>query len=443
MFVSLFRRSIPFVFAAIILSVCLSSTAYAQDEGEEEETILVFLGDVVFDRIIGDKIQAEGIQFPFEPMKPYLSDADLTFANLETPISERGKAEPDKYCTFRSDKNTVNCLIYAGIDTVSLANNHCLDYGHDALNDTLMYLDKTNISYAGLFYDDPIENSTINRPVILEANGLKFGFLAYAEDMREWIATNSTVGPMPLDTTLMKRDVEHCKEEVDFLIVSIHWRKWPQYTTGPEPNDKVICHNLIDWGADLIMGHGPHTVHEVEGYGDGLILYSLGNAAMDCGDELSDNSYVARVYLKGDTIFSLTLIPTVKQTYRYVPEGTPLTRNGATGLNVTYQEVMAMYTNDIFNVSEGEGAEKNEWFLYREEAPWYYKVLSVFVLLVSIAAIVYILYSIFKKRDKSLLNLEEEFYGPRDQEMQPGPDPGGGEQPAKDKERSGRPRDKG
>jgi len=59
------------------------------------------------------------------------------------------------------------------------------------------------------------------------------------------------------------------------LIISIHWRKWPQYTDGPYPEDKELCHHVIDWGADLIVGTGPHTVHEIEGYNGGLILYSI------------------------------------------------------------------------------------------------------------------------------------------------------------------------
>ena len=405
--------------------------------------MLVFMGDVVFDRIIGDMIQSQGTQYPFEPMMPYIDDADLTFANLETPISQQGTPEEGKYCTFRSDKDTVECLEYAGIDSVSLANNHCLDYGYDALNDTLMYLDRANISYAGIFHDDPIENCTVPRPVVLEANGLRVGFLAYTEGVREWIATNVSAGPMPLDTTLMKRDVEYTKDDVDVLIVSIHWRKWPQYTSGPEPSDRNICRDLIDWGADLIMGHGPHTVHEVEGYKDGVILYSLGNAAMNCGNESSNYSYIARVAMFGDRIDSLTLIPTVKETYRYIPEGTPVTRSRSTGMNVSYQEVWSMYSNDIFNVTTEEDREKNEWFLFREDTPWYYKGLSVLVLLVSIAVIVYILYSVFKKKGRSLLDLEEEFYGPHHQEWQPGPDPGGGEQPAKDQKGPERPRDNG
>ncbi len=429
----MFRRLLPVLLVSVFVAVCFFSGAQGEEPAEDDRTVLVFMGDMVFDRMIGYKITTYGTQFPFEPVKPFIQDADLVFGNLESPISDRGTAEPGKYCTFRSYKHTVNCMVYADLDAVSLANNHCLDFGPDALNDTLMYLDRSNISYCGVYFDDDAEDARIPRPVILEANGLKFGFLAYTENITyqpHWLANSTRMGPMPLDRLLMRKDIEYTKEKVDVLIVSIHWRKLIQYTNGPCDADRELCRDVIDWGGDIIMGTGPHTVHEVEGYKDGLILYSIGNSAMSnsgSGESLkSKKSFIPRLTLKGKNITSLTLMPTQEEDYRYVPKGTPVTRSPSTGLNITYSQLMGMYTNDVFNTTgEEEEFEKNQWFIWRSGAAWYYKALSTLVFLVSIAVLIFIFYSIFKKKGKSLLNLEEEFNGPSYPQQQPGTHPGG------------------
>jgi hypothetical protein len=433
----MFKRLIPVFLVFIIVSVCFMGSVQAQQE--ETDTLVVLLGDMTFDLVIGDMIASKGTQFPFEGQKFYIDDADLTLANLENPISERGTPEEDKFCVLCSKKDTVNCLVYAGIDAVSLSNNHLLDYGHDALNDTLVYLDRANIKYTGIWYTDPIENCTFTRPAIMERNGLKFGFLAYMENISyqpHWKATPTRIGPMPMKRWLMQRDIEYAKDLVDVLVVSLHWRKKEQYSEGPNGEDEQLCRDVIDWGADVIMGTGPHTVHKIEDYNDGLILYSIGNAAMACrgnNAEKSFKSYIVRLLFRGDAVHSVTLVPTQLYNYRYIPYGMPLSRTAGTGMNITRAEIMGMYSSDIFNVSNPEDFEKNQWFIFRSGDPWYYKALSLLVLLVSLAVIGFIFYSIFKKKGKSLLNLEEEVYGPSDNGQQPDPDPGGQQQGAKDK----------
>ncbi|MFO8050923.1 MAG: CapA family protein [Thermoplasmatota archaeon] len=362
----------------------------------DEHTTLIFMGDLVFDGAIGERIETYGTDYPFEEIMEHIDDADLTFANLETPVSDRGVEEEGKYCTFRSDPSTIGCLEYAGIDAVSLANNHCLDYGYDALNDTMGYLDDAGIGHAGIWYDDPIENASMQRPVILEASGLTFGFLAYTENVRDhWMAAGELPGPLPLDRDLMEKDIVYARDLVDVLIVSIHWRKWPQYTKSPEEGDMDLCRDLIDRGADIIMGHGPHTVHQVEGYGDGLILYSLGNAVMDTADESSDHSYVAKVKVDNDgSISSLELIPTYKDTHRYVPMGSPISRDVEEGFNISYDEVWEMYDEDIYDSVGGE--EGLELILALRGASWYFKGFLLVSLVVIVSGISFIIFLLKK-----------------------------------------------
>ncbi|MEA3558231.1 MAG: CapA family protein [Candidatus Thermoplasmatota archaeon] len=379
------------------VSVLLFSSISVEAE-DSREIKLVFMGDVVFDGEIGERIETYGTEYPFEKMMPCINDADLTFANLETPVSDRGQEEVGKYCTFRSDPETIGCLEDAGIDAVSLANNHCLDYSYDALNDTMECLDDAGIGHAGIWYDDPIENATLQRPVVLEAGGITFGFLAYTENVRDhWMATSELPGPMPLDRGLMERDIDHARDLVDVLIVSIHWRKWPQYTEAPEESDIELCHDVIDWGANMIMGHGPHTVHEVEGYNDGLIFYSLGNAAIDTADESSDHSYIAKVSVDGEgSISSLELIPTYKETHRYVPMGTPMGRDASMGFNISYEQVWDMYDKDIYDALDGEGGL--EVMLLLRDSPWYFKGFLLVSAIIIVSGTSYIVHMLIRRR---------------------------------------------
>jgi poly-gamma-glutamate synthesis protein (capsule biosynthesis protein) len=381
----------------ILLSQVINTHATGQEDANEVDLEIVILGDMVFDGSLGDRIRSQGIEYPFELIRPHIKGADITLANLESPISERGKAEQGKYCTFRSRIETVECLVDIGIDAVSLSNNHCLDYGHDALNDTMEVLEENGIHHAGIWYDETIEDARIPRPVIMHRNGLKVGFLAYTEDVRDhWRANANKSGPMPIDPELMEYDIKFAKKLVDILIVSIHWRKWPQYTTGPEETDRILCKNTIDWGADIIMGHGPHTVHEIEEYGDGVIFYSIGNSAMINGHENASFSYIPKMILRDGELFSFELIPIVLGTVRYVPEGTPITRTEVSGFNVSNEEIWMMYDNDIYDLMDEEKGIR-EWRILLEDSPWYLKILLILLLSLILILILIILFTMIRR----------------------------------------------
>lgn len=392
------RIPISKVMPALVLILVVSFQFEVSAENGDDGIVLVFLGDIVFDGAIGQRIDTYGVRYPFEKMGSEIDDADLTFANLETPVSTRGAPEEDKYCTFRSDPETIGCLEYVGIDAVSLANNHCLDYGYDALNDTMLNLDDAGIEHAGIWFGDIPKSAHPRRPVVLEAGGLSFGFLAYTEKVSgHWMAAEELPGPMPLDEEVMELDIRYAKGMVDVLIVSIHWRKWPQYTEGPEEGDMEQCRKLVDLGADVIMGHGPHTVHQIEDYKDGLIIYSLGNAAMDTADDSSDYSYAVKVVLDKDGgIQSLELIPTFKETYRYVPMGTPLRRDVDTGFNVSYDEVWEMYEEDTYDIVDDE--DRVELMIALKEAPWYLKTFLVVSSIIIIGGSLIIGYEMVKRK---------------------------------------------
>lgn len=339
-----------------LLTLTFESLATPLDPVIEGTIEIVLMGDIAFNGRIQDKVRSDGAEYPFEHIRPYIESSDLRLANLETPVSNGGEREEGKYSTFRADPMVIESLLYADIDGVSLANNHCLDYGPEALNDTLDLLEDANIDHSGIWYGyDDNGTTSLEGCLIIEKDDWRVGLLACTEDVRDhWAAKAGRAGPVPLEKDLLVRMIGSLRPNVDILIVSVHWRKWPQYTTAPEPGDRALCHAFIDAGADIIMGHGPHTVHEVEGYNGGLILYSLGNIAMKNGNESAERSYIAKVLIDSNGISSLQLIPVALGSYRYVPMGTPLDMTGAEGFDLTYQEVMDMYRTDYYGLIGNE-----------------------------------------------------------------------------------------
>lgn len=427
------KRILILMCIAAMLSVTIAPMASSEDK--DDITTVVLLGDMVFDMTTGDMIQSQGTSYPFEKMSPYLNDSDLTLGNLETPISDRGKAEPGKYCTFCSKPATLDCLKYAGVDVVSFANNHCLDYGPDALNDTLYYLDNANIPHPGIWYGDKIQNASLPRPDILTVGGIKFGFLAYTENVSTaWKGAPGHAGPLPTNEMVMFSDIKYSDPLVDVLVVSIHWRKWPQYTTAPFGSDKELCHSLIDWGADVIVGHGPHVVHEIEGYNGGVIFYSIGNSAMVNEDPVNDphmlaqKSFIVRLRLDGGSLKDFTLVPIILQAHRFIPWGTPQTWAVSDMLAVGWSDYDRMFENDVLNVTTN-ASHRNEWYIFRSSDPWYYKALSIFVFVSCLAVLGFIFYSVFWKKGKPLLLDWRDTDATGNNQVGPDAHPGGQQKP--------------
>ena len=109
---------------------------------------LTFTGDVLLASSVGDQIQKNGVDYPFKMVSPLLKKADLTFVNLETAVTDGGKAQ-NKQFTFHSRPETLQGLVNAGVDGVSLANNHTMDYGATGLLDTIYYLQKNKLGITG------------------------------------------------------------------------------------------------------------------------------------------------------------------------------------------------------------------------------------------------------------------------------------------------------
>lgn len=208
-------------------------------------------------------------------VRPLLQDADLTFANLEGPLCDSGKTTkcrtPTNCYAFRSPTAFGKVLAEAGLDVASTANNHAGDFGEQCRRETEGTLDKLGIKWSG----PPGTVAT------LERNGLKIGLVAF-HTSASCNHLNNTA-----QATALVRSVAAAH---DIVIVSFHGgAEGPKAVHVPQGNDmflgedrgdlRTFTHAVVDAGADLVLGHGPHVARAVEFYQGHLIAYSMGNFA--------------------------------------------------------------------------------------------------------------------------------------------------------------------
>jgi len=202
-----------------------------------------------------------------------LNDADITFGNLEGTILNKGTTIKNcqKCYAFRMPEYLADNLITAGFDVMSIANNHVRDFGQNGINNTMRVLNKLGIHAAG------IENKL--ESVTFEKEGVKYGFAAFAPNIGTVQITNIPHA---------KEIVQALKKTSDIVIVSFHGgaegtahqrvkRKTEHFYGENRGNVYQFAHAVIDAGADIVFGHGPHVTRAVEVYNDRFIAYSLGN----------------------------------------------------------------------------------------------------------------------------------------------------------------------
>lgn len=230
----------------------------------------------------------------FAEVEPWLAAADIAVGNLEGVLADSG--EPGKKCSnpsacyrFRMPTRYVQHFKDAGFDVLSLANNHARDFGEEGRTTTMQTL-----ADAGILYSGRVGNYTS-----FEKNGLSIAVLSYA------VTKNSN---MMLDYLYAERIVARFAKSHDIVVVTFHGGAegadymhvtFDEEEYYGEPRGDVVrfARMVVDAGADLVLGHGPHVVRAMERYKDRLIAYSLGNFATGFGISISGTKGVAPILL--------------------------------------------------------------------------------------------------------------------------------------------------
>lgn len=278
---------------------------------------LIFVGDLMLDRGVEwaiNKYGAGDFKFPFLKTADYLKKADILFANLEGPISDKGKKVGSIY-SFRMDPKSLEGLVFSGFDVLSMANNHILDYGKAALEDTFPRLKENNIDYVGA----GLSQEELEKPLIKTVKGQKIAFLAYDNiGSKSWQAGQASPGISWLTGERMEKEVKWAKEQADIVIVSFHYGQ--EYQKEPDSEQQYFSHLAVDSGADLVIGHHPHVVQEIEKYKASYITYSLGNFVFDQGfSKETMEGLLLKVVVKGKKITEVSPLE-VKINKNFQPE---------------------------------------------------------------------------------------------------------------------------
>lgn len=241
----------------------------------EEEASLFMVGDALLHGAVYKQVVTDEGNYDFSEMMQRLNEVssgyDLKFYNQETILGgvELGLST---YPCFNSPQEFGDIMMSYGFNLVSLANNHTLDRGLKAIDASLAYWDKQDALTAGSYtsFEDR------NEVKIESINGITYTLLAYTYGTNGIIVPEGKEYVVNVYTKQMiEEDVKRVRDQVDLVIVSMHWGV--EYTHTPTQEQKEMAEFLADLGVDLVIGTHPHVIQPVEWIDDTLVYYSLGN----------------------------------------------------------------------------------------------------------------------------------------------------------------------
>lgn len=242
------------------------------EQQKSKRMSLIAVGDIlIHESVYKDAKKVDGsydFHYMFTDVEPIIQKYDLKFCNQESTIGGESLGISG-YPSFNSPDAVGDELVNLGFNLISLANNHALDKGEDAVLYSNSYWKTKNVITAGSYSNDD-ERNKIN---IYEKNGIKYAYFAYTTISNANVKKEYLLNMYSADK--VKNDIEKIKDEVDVIIVSMHWGV--EDTNNPTDNQKQIAEYLSSLGVNLIIGHHPHVVQPVEYVNDTLVIYSLGN----------------------------------------------------------------------------------------------------------------------------------------------------------------------
>lgn len=264
---------------------------------------IIIAGDYVPQNRIAEKVINRDFSF-FDDIKDRISHADYAILNLEAPIVQNKISKIPKYGPhLYADKKTVDSLVYAGFDMVTLANNHILDYGEAGLNTTIEYLTKSNIEWIGVGknIDDAytIKYVKLGNDCIAVINACENEFS---------IATETSAGAAPIDVIRIYNKIQEAKKEATCIIVIIHGGH--ELFQLPSIDMVKMYRFFIDIGASVVVNHHQHCYSGYEIYKDHPIYYGIGNLCFDWKKPEGDIwNYGYMVEVNTDKLQEISIIP--------------------------------------------------------------------------------------------------------------------------------------
>ena len=286
------------VIIAVWMTVFNSDTAVVNVEPKENVSIAV-TGDVMFARKMPNVLSMESS--PFAGVSDVTSNVDLLLINFENAATLSGNAvkgdvplscDPSYVPLAKANNNTV----------ASLANNHAFDYGIEGMGDTLSYLKDAGITPIGAGNTEDEAHQAVTQDI----NGRKItilnymdsnNFAEYSYDVMPY-ANGSNPGYSAYDSADAQKQIA-AHNDSDAIIAYLHFGN--EYSNSPNDDQVRIAHELVDYGADVVLGSHPHVTQGIEMYKGKPIFYSLGNFIFDQSNEATHSAYFVKIDLVDNT----------------------------------------------------------------------------------------------------------------------------------------------
>lgn len=253
------------------------------------------VGDVNLGDRVGTAIATYGVRYPWISVAPVLRAADIAIANLECAVSTRGAPLPGKEFTFRGSPSSLRAMRrYGGVDLVTVANNHTLDYGRLAFADTLSYAHQYGMKTVG----GGRNLDAARRPAVFRLGGLRVAFLGYSDVRPPGFDAGPTwSGTAPAFPSYISADVHRARSHgADAVFVYFHWGV--ERAFSPTSRQRLLARIAFDAGATAVLGAHPHVLQPIEQPRPRrLVAWSLGNFVFGANTPGTERTGVLRVRL--------------------------------------------------------------------------------------------------------------------------------------------------
>jgi hypothetical protein len=241
-------------------------------------------GDVMLGGRARKAVEEFGIDYPLAAVQPLLALSPIVMANLEGPFAANAQ-RVDRQFSYRVKPALAAALPHAGINVVTLANNHLMDCDRDGVTETLDTLRRVGVSPVGA----GTNQSAAHAAVIMDAHGRRIGILAYYWN-RRCAATSSLPGSAMDPPESLEEDIRSLRARADRVVVTFHWGI--PYDRTPSAEDRAKARFAVDCGADVVIGHHAHVLQPFEIYRGRPIFYSVGNFAFGSGNSHAEGCLI-------------------------------------------------------------------------------------------------------------------------------------------------------
>ena len=323
----------PVTTAATTPPTTAATTTTTSRRGSGQPVTIAFAGDIHFEGELQNKLAANPSAV-LAPIAPVLGGADLTVANLETAITERGSPAPKEF-TFRAPSSALTALAAGGIDVASMANNHGMDYGPVGLQDSLAARDALRFPIIGIGRN----SAEAYAPYRATIRGQRIAVIGATQVLdanliTAWTATPTHAGlASAKDVGRLAAVVAQVRKTSDTVVVFLHWGIETQ--TCPSAAQQQLARALVIAGADIVVGGHAHRLQGAGRFGTAFVAYGLGNFAFYAKPGPGARSGVLRVTVTGRDIDSYQFSPA--EIRGGVPY--PLTGDAATAATAAWNQL--------------------------------------------------------------------------------------------------------